>query len=98
MIEPPRLYTARSHISLYWYDPTTGQTLEIGTLVGDFPVQAQFTFRPKNAPALEVPYRINTDFGLTAISEILKQRMNNAGYEQSVEAFVLVDERIIPKQ
>ena len=97
VFDPPRLYVAQSPVSLLWYDPVTGQTLEIGTLIGTFPVQAQFTLREGNHPAFEVPYRINGDFGLTAISDAVKQRMNAAGYTESVEAFVLQSDAIQPK-
>src|SRR5207249_253147 len=59
VFDPPRLYVARRPVPLLWYDPVTGQTLEIGTLIGTFPVQAQFILREGNQPAFEVPYRIN---------------------------------------
>ena len=97
VLDPPRLYVAQSPVSLLWFDPVTGQRLEIGTLIGTFPVQAQFTLREGNQPAFEVPYRINGDFGLTAISDAVKQRMNAAGYTESVEAFVLQSDAIQPK-
>jgi len=47
--------------------------------------------------ALEVPYRINNDFGLTSISEAVRARMQAAGYSQSVEAYVLRTADIYPK-
>jgi hypothetical protein len=97
VFDPPRLYTTQSPVTLQWYDPVTGQVLAIGTLFGTFPVQAQFVLRDGNRPALEVPYRINGDFGLTAISDAVVQRMHAAGYTESVEAFVLQDEAIQPK-
>jgi hypothetical protein len=96
VLEPPMLYQARTQTALLWYDPATGQVLEIGQLYGAFPAQAQFIFRPNNTPALEVPYRINGDFGLTSISDALQQRMRNAGYDQSVEAFVYLSDTVVP--
>lgn len=83
---------------LLWFDPATNQVVEIGTLQGVFPAQAQFTFLPTQAPALEVPYRINGDFGLTSISDALQERMHAAGYAQSVEAFIVLSDTIVPKQ
>lgn len=97
VFDPPQTYVAHNHVTLQWYDPATGQVLEIGTLFGDFPVQAQFVLRDGNRPAFEVPYRINGDFGLTAISDAVVQRMHAAGYSESVEAFILQSDAIQPK-
>lgn len=94
VLDPPRLYRATRRVTLFWYDPATGQALEIGTLMGDFPVQARFRLRASGAAALEVPYRINNDFGLTAISEAVRLRMEAAGYTISVEAFLLESDAI----
>jgi hypothetical protein len=47
--------------------------------------------------ALEVPYRINQDFGLTAISEAVRARMKAAGYTDSVEAYIEQTEAVVPK-
>lgn len=91
----PRIYIARTPVTLLWFDPMTGQSLEIGTLAGPFTAQAEFTFMPENAPALEVPYRINEDFGLTAISPAVQARMAAAGYTDTVEAYVLYDAEAI---
>lgn len=80
---------------MYWYDPLSGQSLTIGTILGPFTAQAQFGFIPQgDQPALEVPYRINNDFGLTAISPAVRDRMNAAGYTESVEAYILVNEAV----
>lgn len=92
-----RLYIANDTIALLWYDPVVGQSIEIGTLRGEFPAQAEFILRSNNHPALEVPYRINQDFGLTAISEALRERMRAAGYVESVEAYVERAETVVPK-
>ena len=71
--------------------------MPIGTLSGEFPVQAEFILRGDQQAALEVPYRINNDFGLTSISEAVRARMQAAGYSQSVEAYVLRTADIYPK-
>jgi hypothetical protein len=92
-----RLYIANNDVDLLWYDPITGQSLEIGTIRGEFPVQAQFILRNDRRPALEVPYRINQDFGLTAISEAVRARMKAAGYTASVEAYIEQSEVVVPK-
>ena len=97
ILEPRRLYVAKNPVTLWWYDPLTGQSVAIGTLVGDFPVQALFTLRNEQRPALEVPYTINGDFGLTSISEAVRQRMEKAGYTRSVEAYVFQTDDVQPK-
>jgi len=95
--DPNRIYIAKNPTTLWWYDPLTSQSLPIGTISGEFPVQAEFIMRSVQQPALEVPYRINNDFGLTAISEAVRERMEAAGYSQSVEAYVLHTDDIQPK-
>jgi hypothetical protein len=94
--DPPRLYVAPNPVVLWWYDPVVSQPVQIGTIRGEFPVQAEFVLRGDGA-ALEVPYVINSDFGLTAISEALRERMLAAGYSQSVEAYVLRTDDTQPK-
>ncbi len=89
MLDPPQIYRVVRRTPLFWFDPETGQILEIGTVLGDIPVQARFRLRSTGEAALEVPYRINNDFGLTAISEAVRSRMEAAGYTFSVEAFLL---------
>jgi hypothetical protein len=98
VFDPRRIYVATDPVQLMWFDPLTGQSLEVGILLGEFTTQAQFVFRPRNVSALEVPYRINQDFGLTAISPAVKQRMTNAGYTESVETYVIQTERVQPKE
>ena len=95
--DPPRIYVAKSPATLWWFDPLTSQSVPIGTLSGEFPVQAEFVLRSTQQAALEVPYRINNDFGLTAISEAVRERMKAAGYSQSVEAYVLRSADTLPK-
>lgn len=96
-MQPKQLYSAQQPVSLLWWDPATGQTLEIGLISGDFPVQATFTFRPTGQPALEVPYTINGDFGLTAISDAVRERMQAAGYDKTVEAFIVRSDAVAPR-
>lgn len=92
-----RLYRANTPVSLLWYDPVTGQHLEIGRIVGQFPVTAQFLLKSsQNAQALAVPYRISQDYGLTAISPAIIDRMRSAGAQDSVEAYVLAGDTIVP--
>jgi hypothetical protein len=95
--EPPRVYIAPQGTALFWFDPHTGQTLEIGTLLGEFTTTAGFIWRANNQPALLVPYQINGEYGLTAISEATVTRMRDAGYTERVEAFVLVSDSVQPK-
>jgi hypothetical protein len=94
--EPERTYVTSQGTALFWFDPRTGQTLEIGTLLGPFTATATFTWRAGGQPALLVPYTINQSFGLTAISDALIARMHDAGYPDQVEAFVLVSDAIQP--
>jgi hypothetical protein len=95
--EPPRVYSAQQGTALFWFDPRTGQTLEIGTLLGEFTTTAAFIWRASNQPALLVPYQINGEYGLTAISDATVTRMHDAGYTERVEAFVLVSDSVQPK-
>jgi len=95
--DPPRVYIAKNSVTLWWFDPLTSQAVPIGTISGEFPAQAEFTLRSAQQAALEVPYVINVDFGLTAISEAVRERMKAAGYAQSVEAYVLRTTDIQPR-
>lgn len=97
VLETAQIYVAKQPAQLLWYDPLTGQVLSIGTLLGDFVVQARFVTRSTNEPALEVPYVINRDYGLTSISDAVRERMRAAGYTESVEAYVIESEGIVPK-
>jgi hypothetical protein len=95
--DPPREYITQSGAPLLWFDPRTGQSLEIGTLLGVFTAEAAFELRGSKQAAIEVPYRINKDYGLTAISDALIARMNTAGYTERVEAYVVLSEAVTPK-
>jgi hypothetical protein len=97
VLEAKPLYTTRQPVPLLWWDPATGQVLEIGLIRGDFPVQATFVFRPTGEQALEVPYTINRDFGLSSISAAVRDRMLAAGFTQTVEAFVVLVEGVEPR-
>lgn len=94
----PRTYRANQPVPLFWFDPANEQIVEVGSVVGDFSAQAQFTLKSTNQPALEVLYRVNTDFGLTAISESLRDRMRKAYSGEQVEAYVLVSEAVTIQQ
>jgi hypothetical protein len=95
--DPPQQYVATQETPLLWYDPLIGQSLEIGRLSGPFMVTAQFVLRNGNQPALEVPYRINQDYGLTSISDAIKGRMSAAGFTQSVQAYVVQTDAVQPR-
>lgn len=94
----PRSYRANQSVPLLWFDPANGQSVEIGRLIGTFTAQAEFSLGAERRPALEVPYRINGDFGLTAISDAIRDRMRAAGYTESVEAYVVQSTAIAPIQ
>jgi hypothetical protein len=96
VLEGTRLYAAGEPVPLLWWDPLTGQAVEIGLVRGAFPVQATFTFRPTGEAALEVPYTINRDFGLSAISGAVRARMEAAGYTETVEAFIVDTDVVEP--
>ena len=93
----PRRFRAASPAMLLWFDPTTGQRLTIGQLVGEFTATAEFKLKGQaDASALAVPYAIDTDYGLTAISPAVRERMLAAGFTERVEAFLLVSDSIVP--
>lgn len=74
---------------LWWYDPINQQHVIVGTFDGQFAAQARFVLRDQGAAALEVPYRINQSYGLTAISPAIVERMRAAGYTEWVETYVI---------
>ncbi len=83
-------FVAQRPVDLFWFDPISGQRLVIGQLIGAFPAQASFTLRATNQPALLVRYEIDRSFGLTAISPVLKQRMQAAGVGPTTDAYVIL--------
>lgn len=88
VFEPIRTYATSGPETLWWYDPVFGQTVALGEINSEFPVQAVFRLRGQEAVALEVPYQINTSFGLR-LPDALQTRMRNAGASEWVETFVL---------
>ena len=84
----PQTFSATAPVPLFWFDPISGESFVVGKLFGTFTAQARFVFRPTGARMLEVRYRIDQDFGLTAISPVVKASMTAAGYTQSVETYV----------
>ncbi|MFQ3660792.1 MAG: hypothetical protein SNJ69_00215 [Chloroflexaceae bacterium] len=96
VLDPPHLYTT-SVAELRWYDPLTQQHLVLGRISGDFLVQATFVLRTQGMPALEVPYRINVSYGLTALSPAHIERLRAAGYVDWVETYVLASPEVRPR-
>ena len=87
VFEPIRTFATSGPETLWWYDPVFGQMVALGEINGEFPVQAAFRLRGQEAGALEVPYQINTSFGLR-IPDALQARMRNAGAGDWIETFV----------
>lgn len=76
---------------LWWYDPINQQRVVLGNFSGDFLAQAQFILLGLGVEALEVPYQINTSYGLTALSPALLARIQAAGYDgEWIETYVLL--------
>ncbi|KAB8142551.1 hypothetical protein F8S13_13400 [Chloroflexia bacterium SDU3-3] len=97
--DQPKPYVASTPVMLFWYDPITGQQLEIGYLIGDFMATAQFGLASRpGVVALEVPYHIDQDYGLTAISPVVKERMRAAGSEDLIQGYVILDAAVAPGQ
>lgn len=96
VLPAPRLYTTRN-AELCWYDPLNQQHVVLGRIGGDFLVQATFVLRDQGLPALEVPYRINVSYGLTALSPAHIERLKAAGYVDWVETYVLASPDVHPR-
>ncbi len=95
VFEIPQTYVAHSQSKLWWYDPINQQHVLLGAFSGPFVAQASFYLPVKdNSEALEVPYEINQQYGLTALSPALVERMRAAGYTTWVETYVLVSSDI----
>lgn len=94
VFESAHVYRAGEPTTLFWFDSTTGQSLEIGRFIGNFPAIAAFNLKQSGAKALAVRYQINEDYGLISISPAITERMRVAGYDDSVEAYVLVSDTI----
>jgi hypothetical protein len=97
VLDPAVTYLVSQPVPLLWWDPATGQTLEIGLIAGEVPAQARFMFRPSGAPAIEVAYTINQSYGLTAISAAVRNRMAAAGFTETVETFVVITGGVEPR-
>lgn len=97
VFETLQTYVARAQTKLWWYDPINQQHVLLGTFSGPFLAQARFHLPAQaNAEALEVPYHINQQYGLTALSPALVERMRAAGYTTWVETYVLVSSEVEP--
>lgn len=76
---------------LWWYDPVNQQHVILGVITGDFAAQAQFGLLGQGFGALEVPYQVNTSYGLTALSPAVLSRIAAAGYESDwIETYVFL--------
>lgn len=83
---------------LWWFDPVNQQHVILGRLTGEFVAQAQFLPRGQGVVALEVPYQVNSSYGLTALSPALLERIAAAGYASDwVEAYVFLTPDVIPR-
>ena len=92
---PRPFYTTGSE--LWWYDPINQQSVILGRFTGDFQGQAEFTLRGQGVAALEVPYMINTSYGLTALSPVLLERIRAAGYTEWIETYVFFTPDVIAR-
>ncbi len=73
---------------LWWFDPVNQQSIILGTIAGDFTVQAEFVLQSQGRNALEVPYQVNQSYGLTALSPAILDRITAAGYTGWIETYV----------
>jgi hypothetical protein len=91
-----RTYTTPGS-ELWWYDPVNQQHVILGTFSGTFTAQAEFTLANRDVSALEVPYQVNSMYGLTSLSPAFVQRIREAGYTDWIETYVINDERVQPR-
>jgi hypothetical protein len=96
VFETMRTYTT-SGSELWWYDPVNQQHVILGTIAGDFQAQAQFTLAGQGIAALEVPYRVNQQYGLTSLSPALLERIQAAGYGEWIETYVFAGPDVRPR-
>lgn len=87
VLDPVQMYRTTSS-DLWWYDPVNQQSIILGTIAGDFTVQAEFVLRSQGRDALEVPYQVNRSYGLTALSPAILDRIAAAGYTEWIETYV----------
>lgn len=82
---------------LWWFDPVNQQHVILGRLTGEFVAQAQFVTRGQGVQALELPYQINTSYGLTALSPALLERIAAAGYGSDwIETYIFLSPDVTP--
>ncbi|NJN15580.1 MAG: hypothetical protein HC822_04430 [Oscillochloris sp.] len=91
--EPRNYRTGTSN--LWWYDPINSQHVVLGVISGDFAAQAEFVLEATGEQALEIPYRINQSYDLTALSPAIIERLGAAGYTEWVETYVLLDSGVV---
>ncbi len=82
---------------LWWYDPRNQQHVVLGRINGEFLAQARFVLQSRELPALEVPYHVNSSYGLTALSPALIERIQAAGYADWIETYVLESPDVQPR-
>lgn len=76
---------------LWWFDPVNQQSVILGRVTGDVVAQAQFQLRGQGVTALEIPYQVNSSYGLTALSPALLGRIAAAGYESDwIETYIFL--------
>lgn len=93
IFESLRSYTTRGS-DLWWYDPVNQQHIVLGSFSGNFDAQAQFTLAHSKEDALEVPYHVNQSYGVTALSPALEQRIQDAGYGEWIETYVIINSEV----
>jgi hypothetical protein len=83
---------------LWWFDPVNQQHVILGRFTGEFVAQAQFVPRGQGVVALEVPYQINSSYGLTALSPALLQRIAAAGFAGDwIETYLFLSPDVTPR-
>ena len=82
---------------LWWFDPLNQQSIILGSITGPFDAQAKFVLRGQGVEALEVPYRINVSYGLTALSPAILDRIYAAGYTEWIETYVFITANVSPR-
>lgn len=96
VFDPVRVYRTTSS-DLWWYDPVNQQSVILGTISGDFLVQAQFVLRSQGRDAFEVPYQVNQSYGLTALSPAVLERIQNAGFGEWIETYIFQAPNVIAR-